>query len=71
MAIQLRQIALVARELAPAIDDLCGIFGIELDADPDASAPPGLTRCEFSPPAERTRSLHRFHTRWFRLKPVM
>ena len=29
MAIQLRQIALVARELAPTIDDLCSIFGIE------------------------------------------
>ena len=29
MAIQLRQIALVARELKPVIDDLCGVFGIK------------------------------------------
>ena len=29
MTIQLRQICLVARELAPAIDDLCAVFGIK------------------------------------------
>ena len=29
MAIQLRQIALVARELDPVIDDLCSVFGIQ------------------------------------------
>ena len=29
MTIQLRQICLVARELAPTIDDLCSIFGIK------------------------------------------
>ena len=29
MSIQLRQIALVARELKPVIDDLCGVFGIK------------------------------------------
>ena len=29
MAIQLRQIALVAHELKPVVDDLCGVFGIK------------------------------------------
>ena len=39
MAIQLRQICLVARELAPVIDDLCAVFGIRpCHVDPGVGA---------------------------------